>query len=121
VSVIGSLLASTLPSWTCFIDGTALISSNISQVDPIYGLNNVEICSWHGIAPKTTPRNLTVVASGTTDNLFLFDHIQYAPDASTILDNATVVVDAFDDQIGYYSDGARTVISACGHQCKVLF
>jgi len=75
----------------------------MSQVDPIYGLNNVEICSWHGIAPKATPRNLTVVASGMTDNLFLFDHIQYAPDASTILDNATVVVDAFDDQIGYYS------------------
>ena len=36
--------------------------------------------------------------SGTTDNPFLFDFISYVPDASTILDNATVWVDASDSQ-----------------------
>ena len=49
------------------------------------------------------PSNLTVVASGTKDSPFLFDYIQYVPDASTILDNATEVVDAFDSQIKYNS------------------
>jgi len=53
------------------------------------------------IETTTTPSNLTVEASGTSDNPFLFDRIQYAPDASVVLDNATVVVDAFDDQIQY--------------------
>jgi len=57
----------------------------------------------NNIASKTTPTNLTVVASGTTDNSFLFDHIRYTPDASVLLDNATVVVDAYDDQIHYSS------------------
>ena len=55
----------------------------------------------NGILPKATPSNLTVKASGTTDKPFLFDRIQYEPDASVILDNATVVVNAFDDQIAY--------------------
>jgi hypothetical protein len=99
VYVIGSFLTSTLPTWSCFIDGFALISNNISQVN----LNNVEICSLQNIVTKTTPSNLTVVALGTTSSPFLLDHIQYAPDDNTILDNATVVVDAFDSQIQYDS------------------
>ena len=52
---------------------------------------------------KTTPSNLAVVASGTTDNPFLFDFIYYAPHAGTILDNVTVVVEASDSQIQYNS------------------
>jgi hypothetical protein len=93
VYVIGSFLTSTPPSWTCFVDGFALISNNISETN----LNNVEICSLQNI--KTTPSTLTVVASGTTaDNPLVFDRIQYAPDPSVILYNTTVVVvDAFDD------------------------
>ena len=31
----------------------------------------------------------------------MLDHIQYEPDASVILDNVTIVVDAFDDNIEY--------------------
>jgi len=95
---MASFQNSTLPSWTCFINGKAVISANA-----FINLNYVEICSSsvNDVASKTTPTNLTVVASGTSDNPFLFDHIQYVPDASTILDNATVVVDAYDDQIHY--------------------
>jgi hypothetical protein len=91
---MGSFLASTPPSVTCYLDGNTLISNNISLVH----LNNVDFCSLSGIVPKATPSNLTVVASGTTDNPFLFDRIQYEPDARAILDNATVVVDALDAQ-----------------------
>ena len=100
MAVIGSFHAPKLPSWTCYLDGNAFPSNNISSN---VNLNNVEICSSNGFAPKDTPRNLAVVASGTVDTPFLFDHIQYEPDASVILDNATVVVDAFDDQIEYSS------------------
>jgi hypothetical protein len=101
VFVIGSFMSSTLPSWSCFIDGFALISNNISQANLLN--NNVEVCSLQNIVMKTTPSILTVVASGTTDGPFVFDHIEYAPYSSTILDNATVVVDAFDPQIQYDS------------------
>ena len=98
-------MSTTLPSWTCFIDGYALISNNISQANLLN--NNVEVCSLQNIVTKATPSNLTVVASGntTSDPLapFLFDYIQYEPDATVILDNATIVVDAFDGQIGYSS------------------
>jgi len=100
VAVIGSFLTFTLPSWTCYLDGNAFPSNNISLN---VHLNNVEICSSNGFVLKDTPRYLTVVASGTIDNPFLFDHIKYEPDASVILDNKTVVVDAFDDHIGYSS------------------
>ena len=99
VSVMGSFLASTLPSVTCYLDGNVFPLNNISLLH----LNSVPFCSLEGIVPKATPSNLTVVASGTTDNPFLFDRIQYEPDASVILDNATVVVDAFDNQIQYGS------------------
>ncbi|KIM42020.1 hypothetical protein M413DRAFT_410625 [Hebeloma cylindrosporum] len=101
VSVIGSFMSPTLPSWACFVDGFALISNNISDIDLLN--NNVEICSLQNIVIKPTPSNLTVVATGTADVPFLFDHIQYAPDGSTSLDNATVIVDAFDNQIQYDS------------------
>ena len=99
MSVIGSFMNSSLPSWTCFIDGNPLISNNFSNFDS----NNVEICSLPNITINTTPNNLTVVASGTTDNPFLFDYIQYVPDNSTILDNATVEISALDSQIQYDS------------------
>ena len=59
-------------------------------------LNNVEIYSLQNIVIKPTPSNLTVVASGTADSPFQVS-------ISTILDNASVVVDAFDDQIHYDS------------------
>ena len=101
--VIGSFLTSTPPSWTCFVDGFALISNNISETN----LNNVKICSLQNI--KTIPSTLTVVASGTTpNNPLVFDRIQYTPDPSVILDNSTtVVVDAFDDQIHYDSGWSK--------------
>jgi len=67
-------------------------------------LNNVEICSLRGLEPQATPSNLTVVASSTTDSPFLFDQIEYAPPYIIDLpDNATIVVDAFDDTIDYSS------------------
>ena len=100
MAVIGSFHASKLPSWTCYLDGTAFPSNNISLN---VNLNNVEICSSSGFAPKDTPKHLAVVALGTVDSPFMFDHIQYEPDARAILDNATVVVDAFDDHIKYSS------------------
>ena len=110
MSVIGSFKfpgpdvtpASPLPSWTCYLDGNIFPSNNISD---FLNLNNVEICSLSGIvrAPQATFSNLTVVASGTTGSPFLFDRIQYEPDATVILDNATVVVDAFDGHINYSS------------------
>ena len=55
----------------------------------------------------TMPSNLSVVASNTADGLFLFDSIFYEPDASTILDNATILVEAFDSQIQYDSGWKR--------------
>jgi hypothetical protein len=100
VYVIGSFLDSNMPSWTCFIDGFSLISNNISQAD--LPNNNVEICSLQNIAMKTTFSNLTVVASSAFHQ-FLFDHIKYVPVSSAILDNATVIVEAFDTQIQYSS------------------
>ena len=110
MSVIGSFKfpgpdvtsASPLPSWTCYLDGNGFGPNNISD---FLNLNNVEICSLSGIvrAPQATFSNLTVVASGTTGSLFLFDRIQYEPDATVILDDATVVVDAFDGHINYSS------------------
>ena len=111
MSVIGSL-NSTLPpsSWTCFIDGYPLISNNIS--------NTSEICSLSNIVIKTTstPSNLTLLASGTTKVSFLLDYIQYAPVASTVLDNATVLVDAFDTEIQYLNDSGEWITS--GDQVK---
>ena len=103
VSVIGSFLKPTIPSWMCFIDGFTLTLNSISQVNQ----NNVEICSLQNIVIKSTPSNLTVVASATFDGPFLFDHVQYALSASTILDTATVVVDVFNDQIHYDSGWSK--------------
>ena len=60
------------------------------------------------ILPSPTPsHNLTVVASDTTNIPFLFDFIQYVPDASVMLDNATIVVNGSDPQIQH--PGWRTV------------
>ena len=112
VGVIGSFKfqgsdltpASPLPSWTCYLDGNIFPSNNVSQ---LLNLNNVDICSLSGIvnATNATPSNLTVVVagSGTTASPFLLDYIQYEPDATVILDNATIVVDAFDGLIEYSS------------------
>jgi len=97
VAVMGSFLASTPPSVTCYLDGILFFSNNIS----LSHLNNVNFCSLNGIFPSATPSKLTVKASGTTGNPFLFDRIQYEPGASVVLDNATVVVDASDGKIGY--------------------
>ena len=102
VYVIGSFLDSgNMPSWTCFIDGFTLISSNISQAD--LSNNNVEICSLQNIAVKTTPSNLTVVANDLFLADFVFDYIKYVPISGAILDDATVMVEAFDTQIQYSS------------------
>ncbi|KIM42024.1 hypothetical protein M413DRAFT_27552 [Hebeloma cylindrosporum] len=103
VSVIASFVGSGLPSWTCFIDGNALISNVVPQVTA----SSVEICSLQNIVIKATPSNLTVNASGSDDRPFLFDRIQYALDPSVIMDNATVVVDAFDNQIHYDSGWSK--------------
>lgn len=102
MSVIGSLVN---PSsfWICYLDGNSIPSNNISGTS---NLNNVEICSLSGIvrARGAKVTNLTVVAS-SNGNSFLFDRIQYEPDATVtgILDNATIVVDAFDGDIRYSS------------------
>ena len=102
VYVIGSFLDSgNMPSWTCFIDGFALISNNISQAD--LSNNNVEICSLQNIAVKTTTSNLTVVANDLFLADFVFDYIKYVPISGAILDDATVMVEAFDTQIQYSS------------------
>jgi hypothetical protein len=102
VTVIGSL-NSTRPSWTCYVDGQAFLksASNTNTAS-----NNVEICTLSGIVVGTTPSNLTVVASGTTDNPFLLDYIQYTPLASDILQdtNATILVNVLDSQIQYDSN-----------------
>ena len=47
---------------------------------------------------------------------FLLDYIQYAPVASTVLDNATVLVDAFDTEIQYLNDSGEWITS--GDQVK---
>jgi hypothetical protein len=82
VAVIGSFLASTPPPVTCYLDGNVFSSNNISHIH----VNNVDFCSLNDIVPSATPSNLTVKASGTTANPFLFDRIQYEPDDSVILD-----------------------------------
>ena len=99
MSVVGSFPSSGKPSWTCFLDGNLLFSD---ENDDGRGQNNIVLCSSNDTlpsAPSATPSNLTVVASGTPDTPFLFDRIQYTPDPSVILDNATVVVNATDPQI----------------------
>ena len=97
---MGSLQADKQPSWTCYLDGNIFPSNNISSG---FDINTVEMCSQEGIVrvPQASLSTLTVAASGTADNPFLFDRIQYEPDATVILDNATVVVDAFYDKIQY--------------------
>jgi len=104
--VIASFLNSPPPSWTCFIDGNALVPGGFPSPSL---LNGAQICSFYNIhnTPTTRPFNLTVVASGTSDNPFLFDRIEYTPDASVPLDNATVKVDSSYDQI-HYSSGWST-------------
>ena len=82
MAVIDSFHAPKLSSWTCYLDGNAFPSNNISLN---VNLNNIEISLLNGFALKDTPRNLVVVASGTVNTPFLFDHIQYEPDASVIL------------------------------------
>ena len=98
VYVIASFNGSSLPTWTCSINGSPLIAVNLSQT-PL-PINSVEICS---LANTPTVSQLSVEASGTSDGLFMFDSILYEPDASTNLDNATVLVEAFDTQIKYDS------------------
>ena len=82
---------------TCYLNGNVFSSNNNS----LSHLNNVNFCALNSIVPSATPSNLTVKVSGTTGNPFLFDRIQYEWDASAILDDATVVVDAYDSKIGY--------------------
>ena len=88
--------AASLPSWTCYLDGNALIST--PNVVTLGNVTYAPFCLLKDIVPKATPSNLTVVASGTADYPFLFDYIEYEPDATSILDNATVIVPALDDQ-----------------------
>ena len=62
---------------------------------------------------------MTVLASGSTDMPFLLDNIQYAPVASTILDIATVLVDAFDTQIKYLNDSGEWITSGAQVETSV--
>ena len=112
--VIASYQVSTSPSWTCFIDGNALISDQF----PAGPGGGERICWLQNIVNKTTPSNLTVVASGTNDSPFLFDRIEYIPDASVNLGNATVVVNAYDDQIHY--DSGWKNLAGVGMETSVL-
>jgi hypothetical protein len=95
---VSNIGASTVPTWSCYINGFALIPSNISDVNR----SNWDFCALQNIS-TATPSNLTVIASGTSDSPFQFDRIEYIPDASVILDNATILVDANDTQIKYDS------------------
>ena len=103
--VIGSVVGPGTVPCTMLIDGETFTSYNTSFSS---ANNNILLCSLDGneIETTVTPSHLTVIASGTSDSPFLFDYIQYVPDASTILDNATVMVEAGDRQI-QYSSGAR--------------
>jgi hypothetical protein len=108
VSVIGSIQASesSPPSWICYLDGNIVPSDGMVSINTT--LNDVVFFSLYDIVPKATPSNLTVVASGTADYPFLFDLVQYEPDASVILDNATVVVNPTDGHIAYSSGWSIT-------------
>jgi hypothetical protein len=113
--VIGSfsnIRASTAPSWTCFINGFHLSSSNIPGVNR----NNWQLCGLQNISTATSS-NLTVTASGNTDTPFQLDRIEFVPDASVILDNATVGVDAHDAQIQY--DSGWTTFRDIGMETSV--
>ena len=104
MAVLGTLQAFKEPSWTCWLDGNPFSPNTTTNLT----LNRVDVCEFDDIlSSATSNHNLTVVASGTTDNPFLFDEITYVPDDSTILDNATVAVDAFDDQIQYDSEWTK--------------
>ena len=96
---------SSQPSWTCYIDGNLLVPENITNSPS----NDVEICTLPNIT-KTTPSNLTVTAVD-----ILLDYIQYAPVASTIIHDATWLVDAFDSQIQYDSEWNKS-----GSQAETL-
>ena len=93
-----------------------------NDTSKVSGLSNVEICSLTGIvrAPNVASSNLTVViTSDTTDNPFLFDHIQYEPDATVILDNVTILVDAGDAKILYSSGWTEASESGIGFQTSI--
>ena len=96
--------ATTLPSWTCILNGNTLTSDESDPGPYIFDLgavNTTVLCQLQNIV--TSPSNLTVVASGTADIPFLFSHIEYTPDASTILDNATVAIFPIDSHIQFDS------------------
>jgi hypothetical protein len=102
MSVIGSfsnIYASTIPSWSCLINGSLIPLSSSSTI-PGVNRNNWLLCSLQNIS-TAAPTDLTVTASGSTDIPFLFDRIEYIPAAS--VDNATVLVQENDGQIQYDS------------------
>ena len=110
------------PSWTCYVDGKSLPPVNTTN---FVNINYIEICSSNDIVrpPGATSSNLTVVASGntTSDPLapFLFDYIQYEPDATVILDNLTLAVDAFDGDITYSSGWTQLTTTGVGFETSV--
>ena len=102
--VIGSVLGpqTFTPAGSCSVDDGFVF--NISKYS-LSASNNVYFCGQSQIETHRAPNQLTVIASGTFDNPFLFDYIRYTPVANTIFDNATVMVQPFDSQIQYNSGG----------------
>ena len=107
--VMGSVLgpqAGTVAGSCSIVDGndlTTTLTESLTEYSSSAN-NNIYFCELES-ETETTPSQLTVTASGTFDNPFLFDYIQYTPVASTNLDNATVMVQPFDSQIQYNSGG----------------
>ncbi|KIM39433.1 hypothetical protein M413DRAFT_29182 [Hebeloma cylindrosporum] len=99
--VMGSFQNSAPPSYTCYIDGNAIYSPGFIQGSKLF--TDALLCLYF-YTKSINSINLTVTASGTTDNPFLFSRIDILPDASATLDNATVMVDTLDPQI-HYSTG----------------
>ena len=103
VAMVGAFqtAGTAIPFWTCLLNGNTYNSTAGPFIFDLGAVNTTVLCQFQNIT--TSPSNLTVVASGTTGTPFLFSHIEYAPAASTILNNATVAIFPLDRQIQYGS------------------
>ena len=92
VAMVGAFqtAGTAIPFWTCLLNGNTYNSTAGPFIFDLGAVNTTVLCQFQNIT--TSPSNLTVVASGTTSTPFLFSHIEYAPAASTILNNATVAI-----------------------------
>ncbi|PPQ86946.1 hypothetical protein CVT25_009830 [Psilocybe cyanescens] len=83
VSVMGSMLPSSLPRWSCFIDGVELLSVSFTD-----GQEHLPLCSQSlGDGHHT----ITVLTNATQDSPFWLDYIQYDPSSSENTDDVDKV------------------------------